>query len=244
MTFKKKIRNWFIDSLKILKKEKYASIKKFYNLDYTKRMTSFSNTDTWKQEIKVLLESLNINSKFVILDYGCNKGGLIKVLDTFGKKFDYIGVDINRSAIKKTIRKKNINFYLSKHNQIPDIKRKLDVVIFSHSIAHIENPDKVLRQISSLLKSNGVVGVITPNYYFKLFKVFANLFNNYKADKTVLTYYKMSQLKKLFKNNNFFDIKTWYYGESALNIAGKQIDFTKSRIFLIAKKNQKGKLDT
>lgn len=242
MTLKKRIRNWFTDSLKILRMEKYSNIKKFYNLEYTKRMISFSNTDTWKEEIKVLLESLNINSKFVILDYGCNKGGLIKVLDTFGKKFDYIGVDINRSAIKKTIRKKNITFYLSKQNQIPDIKKKLDVVIFSHSIAHIENPEKVLQQVSSLLKSNGVVGVITPNYYFKIFKIFTNLFNNYKADKTVLTYYKMSQLKKLFRNNNFLHIKTWYYGESALHIAGKQIEFAKSRIFLIAKKNLEGKL--
>ena len=82
-----------------------------------------------------------------------------------------------------------------------------------------------------------MVGIITPNLYFKISKIMTNLIKGYNADRTVLCYYNKSNLRKLIQNSGFKIKKIWYYGESSFTFFGLTMDILKSRLLLVAVKN-------
>ena len=48
----------------------------------------------------------------------------------------------------------------------------------------------------------GIIIIITPKKYFKLFIFFSNLFNNYIPDTTVIKYYSKNEILEILKIKN------------------------------------------
>ncbi|MCK4592810.1 class I SAM-dependent methyltransferase [Candidatus Parcubacteria bacterium] len=110
-----------------------------------------------KLHIKKIIKLLNPQKKDIILDVGCNKGDLVKILRDFSD--EVYGCDINKEAIKnsnikelKLISAKNLEY---KNNLF-------DKIISSHVIEHVENLENMMKEIERVLKPNGICVLIYP----------------------------------------------------------------------------------
>jgi 2-polyprenyl-3-methyl-5-hydroxy-6-metoxy-1,4-benzoquinol methylase len=123
-----------------------------------------------------LLRDLIGNSKRV-LDYGCGTGFAVGYFHSFGLKV---------SGYDKNQHDKDFDYC--------DPFGVFDTVYFMHSIAHIENPLKVLRS----LKCKRLI-IITPNADW------LNLQNNenYTTDDTVVSHFNQHLLTELVKDAGF-----------------------------------------
>ena len=91
-----------------------------------------------------------------ILDVGCGAGSNLYYLKTIGFK--------NLFGIDKFIE--NDIYYSSglkiEKKSIYEVDRKMDLIIFNHSLEHMPDPIKIFHHISKLLKKNGVCLISIP----------------------------------------------------------------------------------
>jgi 2-polyprenyl-3-methyl-5-hydroxy-6-metoxy-1,4-benzoquinol methylase len=95
------------------------------------------------------------NSK-TILDFGCGNGTLIKKLKYYG--FNVSGVDFDEKAISE-LKKDGIEVYSS----LKLVSKKYDIIIMSHILEHLVDPESDLIEISNLLNIDGMLIIATPN---------------------------------------------------------------------------------
>lgn len=105
-----------------------------------------------------------------ILDVGCASGWLLSELKKEFKKTEAFGIDVYGKAIdygKKLY--KNINLKKANAHKIPYPDKSFDVIVCSEVLEHVEDPDKVIKEMKRVLRRNGslVVEIDTGNWLFK-----------------------------------------------------------------------------
>lgn len=131
--------------------------QRFFSSSYSGDAATNVNA-AWVKSIRGKLSEIQFSSKRKVLDVACGVSTLSK---TFSD--DIYGMDINPKSAK--IAKKNgIKF------QRADIEKKwnypdnyFDIVIASHIIEHIVNPDHLILEAKRVLKNGGLFIVATPN---------------------------------------------------------------------------------
>jgi len=72
----------------------------------------------------------------------------------------YYGADINPSALTRAIYKNpNLTFYNLKKDRIEE---KFDVIILSHVLEHVQNPEQILAQLTTYLNKDGFLIIAIP----------------------------------------------------------------------------------
>ena len=159
------------------------------------------NFQDLKKDIDKILHS--IDKKFII-DIGSNDGNLLKNF-----KYDYkvLGITperIGRLAIKKGIPTLLRYFDNETSNLILKKYKKANVITATNVFAHIDNPKKVLKNISKILDKDGIF-VSESHYFISLIKTlqYDTIYHEH------LRYYSLSSLKFLFNQIGFkiFDVK-------------------------------------
>jgi SAM-dependent methyltransferase len=102
-----------------------------------------------------LLRKCNGSLGSRILDVGCGQGGMISELAWYGFR-DLTGVDI---FIDGDIHFRNINIY---KRDIFSLEGKFDIIMFNHSLEHMDRPLAVLLQARKLLSDKGQVLIRIP----------------------------------------------------------------------------------
>lgn len=93
-----------------------------------------------------------------ILEYGCGYGFRINTLP------NAIGYDISKYAVA-ICKQRGIEAT----TELP--KEKFDIIILAHSLEHLEEPMKTLKELRTMLKPKGKVIIILPeDFHFKLDK--------------------------------------------------------------------------
>lgn len=145
-----------------MKKYKYIiPMKNLYQQYYSNSYTTEAAFRVNAKSIQVLREKLPeipFSSKNKVLDIACGVSSLGK---SFGNTVH--GIDINKEAVKASL-KNGIQAKLGDIEKIweyPD--NYFDIVIASHIIEHVVNPDHLLLEARRVLKKNGRIIVITPN---------------------------------------------------------------------------------
>ncbi|NOQ68058.1 methyltransferase domain-containing protein [Patescibacteria group bacterium] len=110
-----------------------------------------------KLHLKKIIKLLNPQKKDTVLNIGCNKGDLVKILRDFSD--EVYGCDINKEAIKnsdidglKLMSAKNLEYKNNFFNKI----------ISSHVIEHIKDLENMMEEIERVLKPNGICVLIYP----------------------------------------------------------------------------------
>lgn len=128
----------------------------YYSNSYKSNAASSINAK-WVKTVKSKVD-LPFSSKKRILDVACG-------ISTIGRLFsdDIYGLDMNSQAVK-VARKYGIKA------KVGDVEKKwnypneyFDIVIASHIIEHVVNPDAFLLEAKRVLKKNGFLIVATPN---------------------------------------------------------------------------------
>jgi ubiquinone/menaquinone biosynthesis C-methylase UbiE len=113
--------------------------------------------------LKILCGKFHGDQKVNVLDAGCGDGAHAAVIGEFLREFNYTGIDISQQAIAKCrLAFKdhyNIRFEIG---DIYDLKYDDDCfdIVFSYGvIAYMPDPQKALRELSRVVRPNGLIGI-------------------------------------------------------------------------------------
>jgi len=147
------------------------------------------------------------NPDLKILDYGCGDGKYFSFLCRYFRKEMIYGLELSEKRIQrcKEIGWDNV-FKVKPFERFPFDSNLFDVIIFDQVIEHIllNETDFYLSELRRVLKEEGRMIIITPNYPIKrLYDVMnAILKNDWKRvfdDPTHMSKYNFDRLKKKLK---------------------------------------------
>lgn len=135
------------------KKIQYAKV----NQDET--FFKHKNKNLFQKRSEILGEEIKKRFKkgVKILDYGCNKGELLKELKKSGYA-NLFGHDINKN-FNKILYKEKINFL----NFDELVLHKFDLIIFSHSLSYVKNLSTLIKKIKRILTRDGCIIINCPD---------------------------------------------------------------------------------
>lgn len=195
----------------IIKKEKEFYIQRYYELD---------SDDLWQKNrqplFRLYLDKINrlYPKRGNLLDVGCGKGFFLKLAQEDGWKV--FGTDISKSAIKYGKEILGLNILECELADARFERSYFDVVTLFNVLDQIYNPLETLKEVSGLIKPNGLLVLRLVNINFHLFIHYIyNRFlkkDNLKSptqEPTVFHIYMFSPkiIKRLLKENGFNRIK-------------------------------------
>lgn len=136
-----------------------------------------------KFETEKILSLLNPGKNDVILEIGCNKGELVKVLRKYSPSA--IGIDVNSEAIKSS-NLDGLKMMCAEKLEFPD--KTFDKIISSHAIEHIFDLKKTFQEIERVLKTGGICVLVYP---FEIFRGMNNFFLAWRIYKNPLASRKL-----------------------------------------------------
>lgn len=98
--------------------------------------------------------------KAKVLDAGCGAG---YVSSGLAGRLDLTGVDIEKAAIKFCQKNRQGKFLIANLEKLPFKNNYFDLVIFTNTIEHLEDPSLSLSELKRVLKPNGKLFVTTEN---------------------------------------------------------------------------------
>ena len=159
-----------------------------------------------------------------VLEVGCGTGKLVKFLNENG--FTAVGCDIAEEALKRArkINKKN-SIIKASATKLPFKSGLFDLVAAISLIEHLDKNEsqKFLKEAYRVLKSNGFIFLITPNFNSPFRFLCGKRWFGY-GDPTHKQFFTPKSLSGLLKNNGFSNIKlrhkTAYNVKSELHLPG------------------------
>lgn len=153
------------------------------------------------------LEKFLINKKINIkniLEIGPGRGHFYNQFKENKEKLNYSILETDQN-LKDIFVKKNLKVYDHLDN-IPE--NNYDLIIFSHVLEHINNPNTFLKKINSLLKENGVIFIEIPclDYLYK------------DIMEPHIHFYDKATLSLLLNKNNLTNHEIFYYGKKISDI--------------------------
>jgi SAM-dependent methyltransferase len=125
---------------------------------------------------KLIAEKVNADTR--ILDIGCGHTDFLK--DVYERTLYTFGVDPDANALKKNKTIKNTVAAHAEH--LPFDNNFFDIVVLAWVLEHLENPEKVFREIYRVLKPGGTVIFLTPNtwnYNVWIIRAIPNIFHDF-----------------------------------------------------------------
>lgn len=121
-------------------------------------------------EISLYLLSRYIKEEVTILDIGCYTADPLKFLPA---SVNYYGIDGDESALEIAKKRGASVIKLDLENEQIPLTRKFDIILATELLEHLKDPEKLIKQIKSLLKEDGVVLISLPNEctFYHRFKV-------------------------------------------------------------------------
>lgn len=114
-------------------------------------------------------------SGMTILDLGCGSGGLSKLLSDAGAKY-VLGTDISKNMINEANKiavKGKLEFKVMAMEEIDQIHKKFDMVVSSLAFHYVKDFEKLIKDISNLLKPNGLL-VFSQEHPMRVCRVYTN----------------------------------------------------------------------
>jgi ubiquinone/menaquinone biosynthesis C-methylase UbiE len=167
------------------------------------RLETFIHNDTMVEHLHRYAFAMNYAKGGTVLDIACGEGYGSHLLSKIAKKV--IGVDIDTSTIKRArlkYKQENLSFLTGSVTNIPIINDSIDIVISFETIEHLEQHDLMLKEISRVLKKNGLLIISTPDKnVYSSFINYKNPFHVKELSKTEFT----DLLRKHFETVNILN---------------------------------------
>jgi ubiquinone/menaquinone biosynthesis C-methylase UbiE len=132
--------------------KKYGNLKYYYHPNLFIRYVE-------RKKAKFIIKQLFFEKNKNILDIGCGDGYVLEKLHE-----NSIGLDVSFTAIKN-LKKRLVNkkVVIGDAEYLPFKKNSFYEIICSELLEHVENPEKVLQEISRVIKRDGNILLTIPN---------------------------------------------------------------------------------
>lgn len=102
----------------------------------------------------------------IVLDCGCGDGSTIEAI--WHEDANFYGVDLSKKAIdvgKKRLKdKRNVHLQVGNIEKLDFVDKQFDLVFSVYTMEHLENPERVVRQMIRVTREKGRLVFIAPNY--------------------------------------------------------------------------------
>lgn len=165
----------------------------------------------WFRQSLIISEISKIKHSGLILDFGCGSGTLLTRLESLG--FRGVGLDTSRQAINyfnRQINKSGLKAKITAEvgNEKSLLSRKyrnrLDVIIASEVLEHLNNETTAVKAFYQALKKEGICIVTVPAHPY-LWDINDDFSSHYRR-------YEKEQLTKIFTQAGFKVKKIYYWG--------------------------------
>jgi ubiquinone/menaquinone biosynthesis C-methylase UbiE len=112
-------------------------------------------------QLNKLLEALRLNADERVLDLGCGNGFITEYLQSSTGAF-FHGVDISAEAIRQAqnrTKNERLTFGVGNMNRLDFEPRTFDCAVSIDTLYYVENQEETLKQIISILKPAGQIGI-------------------------------------------------------------------------------------
>ncbi|MCX6748459.1 MAG: class I SAM-dependent methyltransferase [Candidatus Pacearchaeota archaeon] len=148
---------------------------------------------------------LKTKAKGLLLDAGCGSGGYITAARLIG--FKSVGLDISEQAVN-IARKRKEKVILGDMRKMSFKNNTFDIVTAGGSIEHFPETHQAIREISRVLKNQGILIVNVPYKYallYSLSRKIQQMLGIWKAGYEKA--FSKAEFSKLLKKNNFEILK-------------------------------------
>ncbi len=179
-------------------------------INFFNRVAEKNHGDSYKHYKTVLdwMKGIKIEK---ILDLGSGRGSFIeKIRENYEyKDVDIYGIDISENMIKKSIDKGiNAKFFVGDSENIKFEDEYFDLEICINSFHHYENTEKSVKEMSRVLKKDGVL-ILGEIYLPKILNFLINKLLPYGTTGDYKIY-SSEELESIFKNENLYLEKQKY----------------------------------
>lgn len=115
---------------------------------------------TYRTRTKAIKRLLGKKKNFRVLDIGCGRGGFLKAAQRVGG--ECVGVEIPEFEFGP--QKEGIEYLHGPLEKLSLKENSFDVISIWHVLEHAEDPVKMLREASRLLKEQGALLLAVPNF--------------------------------------------------------------------------------
>ena len=131
-----------------------------------------------------------------ILDIGCGPGWLLSHL---GKEWDKHGIEISKFASTHALKFGQIHCGTLEDFNNSD---NFDVITMNHVIEHVSDPISIINKINSLLKSNGVLIIGTPDFDSAMARRYGNQYRMLH-DSTHVSLFSVDSMHRFLRDHGF-----------------------------------------
>lgn len=154
----------------IFKCERCGLIRTFPVPDHTRERYNDYGIERYLKNKKSVVSFMEMTLKEIrkfksngkLLEIGCSLGYFLEIAKNRG--FDVIGLELDNNAVDFANNALGKGTVLQ--STIEDAKFQsnvFDVVVVSHVLEHVIDPDRFLKEIKRVLKNNGIVIIVSPN---------------------------------------------------------------------------------
>jgi len=136
-------------------------IKKF-DLEHYHNSSNFVIRFIESRRVKCVLMFISPSEKDKIIEIGCGAGDILGKI----KKGSLTGLDISQYIIDRAKKRfKKISFIVGNAQNLPQEvkKRQFDKIICSEVLEHVEEPERVLKEIKKISRKESIVVISIPN---------------------------------------------------------------------------------
>lgn len=153
-----------------------------------------------KNIIKSLLNSKGTRNKYIILDAGCGTGSNITFFNQFGTTY---GIDISSIATKFCRLRGIKNVVTGDVSKLPYKDNFFDIVSCMDVLEHIENEQKVIKELLRVLKPDGELILTVPALPF--------LFSKHDHAQGHFRRYSRNYLRNILLSSGFKEDRITYF---------------------------------
>lgn len=202
--------------------------------NYSKKY--FEDRDVLITHLAMLIKNIMTQNNYKsVLDVGCGTGRLVAYLNKH--KFRAFGCDISNEAVKAAQnRNKNGSIVKASALDLPFKQKSFDMVVAISLIEHL-TPSQVnqfIKQVKKVLKGNGSVFIVTPNYSTPFRYIQGKRWFGYQ-DPTHINFFSPSSLNQILIKHGFSEIKFLHKLPYA-SISDREFPYTFTKLPKLIKK--------
>jgi 2-polyprenyl-3-methyl-5-hydroxy-6-metoxy-1,4-benzoquinol methylase len=198
------------------------ALSKFYE-EETAHSNIYADSKALKLRQKIVEDKIDFIKKFANgknwLDVGSAEGSSIEVCKKKG--FNAVGIELNENSRKFAKKKYKIDLYPNSLEEFAkENKTKWDVISFFGVLEHIPEPMKALKICNSLLKKNGIIAILVPNYnsISTYVQKLTKLPNRHLLPHSHIMLFSEKSLKTAVKKSGFKPHALWIWGSDTIEL--------------------------